>query len=222
MALRLDAAGTIICQTSVTEQGQGAEAVTAQVVATALGVQLADIRVMSGDTDVTPYGGGTWASRAAGIGGEAAWQAGKQLRLNILEVAASILQTRAQALDIRDGRIVDADTLTERLTLAELARITYFRAGHPAARVPGRTDGGPALRAPQTIRSPSPTASRPVTWNSIPIPATIRLLGHWVVEDCGNDPEPPDWSTNRCAAASCKAWAPPCSSTAATTNEARC
>ena len=113
VSLRLDAAGTITCQTSVTEQGQGAEAVTAQVVATALGVKLADVRVMSGDTDVTPYGGGTWASRAAGIGGEAAWQAGKQLRLNILAAAASILQAQPEALDIRDSLVVDAATGTD-------------------------------------------------------------------------------------------------------------
>ena len=38
-----------------------------------------NVRVITGDTDNTPYGGGTWASRAAGIGGEAAWQAGKAL-----------------------------------------------------------------------------------------------------------------------------------------------
>ena len=38
-------------------------------------------------TDHTPYGGGTWASRAAGIGGEAAWQAGKALRANVLAAA---------------------------------------------------------------------------------------------------------------------------------------
>jgi carbon-monoxide dehydrogenase large subunit len=184
VALRLDAAGTIVCQTSVTEQGQGAEAVTAQVVATALGVQLADVRVMSGDTDVTPYGGGTWASRAAGIGGEAAWQAGKQLRLNILEVAASILQTRTTALDIRDGRIVDADTATERLTLAELARITYFR---PDTLPPGFQAELMAVRhyVPRGYPFAFTNGIQASYLEVDPDTGTIRLLGHWVVEDCG-------------------------------------
>jgi CO/xanthine dehydrogenase Mo-binding subunit len=90
--VRLDATGAVICHTGVTEQGQGAEAVIAQVVATAFGVPIERVRVITGDTDNTPYGGGTWASRAAGIGGEAAWQAGKALRANVLAVAASILQ----------------------------------------------------------------------------------------------------------------------------------
>ena len=60
------------------------------------GVPIERVRVVTGDTDNTPYGGGTWASRAAGIGGEAAWQAGKVLRANILAVAASILQAKPE------------------------------------------------------------------------------------------------------------------------------
>ena len=71
--------------------------------------------MITGDTDNTPYGGGTWASRAAGIGGEAAWQAGKALRGNVLAAAASILQADPKALDIRGGVVVDADTGRERM-----------------------------------------------------------------------------------------------------------
>ena len=84
VTIKLDAQGAIVCQTGVTEQGQGAEAVIAQVAASAFGVPIERVRVITGDTDNTPYGGGTWASRAAGIGGEAAWQAGKALRGNVL------------------------------------------------------------------------------------------------------------------------------------------
>ena len=71
--VRLDATGAVFCHSGVTEQGQGAEAVLAQCVATSFGVPIERVRVITGDTDNTPYGGGTWASRAAGIGGEAAW-----------------------------------------------------------------------------------------------------------------------------------------------------
>ena len=78
--VKLDATGAIFIHSGVTEQGQGAESVLAQCVATSFGVPIERVRVITGDTDNTPYGGGTWASRAAGIGGEAAWQAGKALR----------------------------------------------------------------------------------------------------------------------------------------------
>ncbi len=106
--LRLDATGAVFCHSGVTEQGQGAESVLAQCVATSFGVPIERVRVVTGDTDNTPYGGGTWASRAAGIGGEAAWQAGKALRDNVLAAAASILQADPKALDIRAGVVVDA------------------------------------------------------------------------------------------------------------------
>ena len=78
--MKLDAQGNVVLHTGVSEQGQGAEAVMAQVAASSFGVAVDRVRVIMGDTDNTPYGGGTWASRAAGIGGEAAWQAGTALR----------------------------------------------------------------------------------------------------------------------------------------------
>src|SRR5439155_23803723 len=124
---RLDATGALICHSGVSEQGQGAEAVLAQVVATAFGVAIERVRIVTGDTDHTPYGGGTWASRAAGIGGEAAWQGGKALRQNVLAVAGSILQAEPKTLDIRNGIVVDAGSGRERIELSEVARIAYFR-----------------------------------------------------------------------------------------------
>src|SRR5436309_51260 len=68
VAVRMDATGAIICHTSITEQGQGSEALTAQIVASVLGVSMARVRVILGDTDNTPYGGGTWASSRSGAG----------------------------------------------------------------------------------------------------------------------------------------------------------
>src|SRR4051812_35611980 len=182
--VRLDATGTVVCQTSVTEQGQGTEAIIAQVVATSFGVPLERVRVILGDTDVTPYGGGTWASRAAGIGGEAALQAGKALRENVVAVAGAILQAAPKSLDIRDGAIVDADTGRERMPLEELARIAYFR-----------PDTLPAGVQPEFV------VTRHYVPKKFPFAFTngvqasylevdvetgfVRLLRHWVVEDCG-------------------------------------
>ncbi|MGA8955367.1 MAG: xanthine dehydrogenase family protein molybdopterin-binding subunit, partial [Pseudolabrys sp.] len=55
--VKLDAQGAIIVHTGITEQGQGAEAVVAQCVASSFGVPLEKVRVITGDTDNTPYGG---------------------------------------------------------------------------------------------------------------------------------------------------------------------
>src|SRR6476469_100524 len=125
--IKLDAQGNISVHSGVSEQGQGADAVMAQVAASAFGVPIERVRVVTGDTDNVPYGGGTWASRATGIGGEAAWQAGKALRANVLAAAGSILQADPRTLDIANGIIVDADTGRERIGLDEVARIAYFR-----------------------------------------------------------------------------------------------
>lgn len=125
--VRLDAKGNAIVEIGISEQGQGSETVIAQCVASALGVSLDRIKVIMGDTDVTPYGGGTWGSRATGIGGEAATQASKGLRQNILDVAGILVQSDPSTLDIRDNEIVDSATGTVRIALSEIGRVCYFR-----------------------------------------------------------------------------------------------
>jgi carbon-monoxide dehydrogenase large subunit len=184
VTIRLDAQGAIICQTGVTEQGQGAEAVIAQVAASSFGVPIERVRVITGDTDNTPYGGGTWASRAAGIGGEAAWQAGKALRANVLACAASILQAKPEGLDIRNGAIVDSGTGTERLPLHELARIAYFR---PDTLPPGFQAELMATRHYVPRAWPFAfTNGIQASYLEVDIDSGfITLLKHWCVEDCG-------------------------------------
>jgi carbon-monoxide dehydrogenase large subunit len=182
--LKLDAQGAVICHSGVTEQGQGAEAVLAQVVATSFGVSIDRVRVVTGDTDNTPYGGGTWASRAAGIGGEAAWQAGKALRANVLAVAASILQADPKALDIRNGLIVDADSGRERIGLDEVARIAYFR---PDTLPPGFQAELIATRhyVPQAWPFAFTNGVQASYLEVDPDTGFVTLLRHWCVEDCG-------------------------------------
>ena len=182
--VKLDAQGAIIVHTGVTEQGQGAEAVVAQCVASSFGVPIEKVRVVTGDTDNTPYGGGTWASRAAGIGGEAAWQAGKALRANVVAVAAAMLQAKPDDLDIRNGIVVDKDKGTERLPLDELARVAYFR---PDTLPPG-------FQAELMVtRHYVPRAWPFAFTNGIQASylevdvdtGFVKLLKHWCVEDCG-------------------------------------
>src|SRR5690349_5831170 len=125
--LRLEPTGMLTVMCSVTEQGQGTEAIFAQIAASAVGLTLDKVRCMTGDTGVTPYGGGTWASRGAGIGGEAVLQAGRALRSNILDVAAALLKTDKAELDIAGNAVVNRLTQEKKLDLAELGRVAYFR-----------------------------------------------------------------------------------------------
>jgi carbon-monoxide dehydrogenase large subunit len=182
--LRLDPTGMVTVLSGVTEQGQGTEAILAQIAATAVGVPIEQVRVVTGDTGVTPYGGGTWASRGAGIGGEAVVQAGKVLRGNILEVAATILKESAEMLDVSAGNVIDVRTREPKLALSELGRIAYFRPDtlpmgfqpelmvtrHYAPREYGFafTNGMQASHVEVDVDT-----------------GFVKLLKHWCVEDCG-------------------------------------
>jgi carbon-monoxide dehydrogenase large subunit len=184
VALRLDAQGAVICHTSITEQGQGSESLTAQIVGSVLGVSMERVRVILGDTDNTPYGGGTWASRGAGIGGEAALQATKILRKNILNVAAAILQSTAAELDIANNAVVNAGDGAPRIELEELARIVYFR---PDTLPPGIQPELMATRHFVPREYPFAfTNGVQASWLEVDTETGfIKLLKHWVVEDCG-------------------------------------
>jgi carbon-monoxide dehydrogenase large subunit len=184
VAVRLDAQGSVVCQTSITEQGQGSESLTAQVVGSVLGVSMDRVRVILGDTDNTPYGGGTWASRGAGIGGEAALQAAKVLRKNILDVAAAILQSSPAELDIANNVVVNASDGSPRIELRELARIVYFR---PDTLPPGIQPELMATRHFVPREYPFAfTNGVQASWLEVDTDTGfVKLLRHWVVEDCG-------------------------------------
>ncbi|MFZ0764528.1 xanthine dehydrogenase family protein molybdopterin-binding subunit [Bradyrhizobium sp.] len=184
VAVRLDAQGAVICQTSITEQGQGSESLTAQIVGSVVGVSMERVRVILGDTDQTPYGGGTWASRGAGIGGEAALQAAKILRRNILDVAAAILQSTPAELDIANDAVVNATDRTPRIELRELARIVYFR---PDTLPPGIQPELMATRHYVPRQYPFAfTNGVQASWLEVDTDTGfVKLLRHWVVEDCG-------------------------------------
>jgi carbon-monoxide dehydrogenase large subunit len=182
--LRLDPAGGVTLMASVGEQGQGAEGIFRQVAADAVGVDLEAVRVITGDTDVTPYGGGTWASRGAGIGGEAVLLAGQALRANILKLAAAMLKRDAGGLTVRRGQVVDAQTHEKLLPFAELGRVAYYR-----------SDTLPRDFTPELM------VTRHYAQRDYPFIFTngvqasyvevdtdtgfVRLLKHWAVEDCG-------------------------------------
>ena len=181
---RLDSSGSLVVHTSITEQGQGTDAIVAQIAASAFGTSPDKVKVVTGDTDHVPTGGGTWGSRGAGIGGEAVLQVSKVLRQNIKEIAGQLLQADPATLDIQKGMIVDLGTENERMGLDELARISYFR-----------SDLIPKGFQPELMatRHFVPREYNIAFTNGIqacyvevdPEIGFVKILKHWVVEDCG-------------------------------------
>jgi carbon-monoxide dehydrogenase large subunit len=182
--IRLEPGGTITCLTGVTEQGQGTEAMIAQIAATAVGVPLDKVRVITGDTHVTPYGGGTWASRGTGIAGEATLQAAGALRRAILDVAGILLQAEPAALEVADGRIVDRVGGAARMSVEEVARVAYFRGD----TLP-KTFQAELVQTRHFFTKQYPfafTNGVQASWLEVDVDTGfVTLLRHWVVEDCG-------------------------------------
>ncbi|MEJ6631532.1 MAG: molybdopterin-dependent oxidoreductase, partial [Burkholderiaceae bacterium] len=182
--LRLDPGGMLNVLVSVTEQGQGTEAVFAQIAATMVGVSLENVRVITGDTAVTPYGGGTWASRGAGIGGEAVLQAAKALKVNILAVAAAVLEMDAAQLDVSGNAVVDKLTGVLRMPLSEVGRVAYFRPD----TLPMDFQSELTVTRHYTPREYGFTFTNGIQASYVEVdPETgfVKLLKHWCVEDCG-------------------------------------
>ena len=181
--VRMEPSGSIVVSNGTGEQGQGTDTVYAQVAADAVGVHLSNVRVTGVDTDTTPYGGGTWASRGAGVGGEATWQAGRALRSNILALAAVVLGKPVDELDIRDGKVcqvLSGEVLTD---LAELGRVAYFR-----------PDTLGSFQAELSVTRHYVPKAYPFTFTNGAMACHlevdvetgfVKLLKFWVVEDCG-------------------------------------
>lgn len=182
--LRLDPAGMVNVLVSVTEQGQGTEAIFAQIAASAVGVTMDRVRVITGDTAVTPYGGGTWASRGAGIGGEAVLQAGKVLKSHILDVAAAILQADKATLDVQGNDVVDKLTGKVHMPLQEVGRVAYFRPD----TLPMDFQSELTVTRHYTPREYGFTFTNGIQASYVEVDIEtgfVKLLKHWCIEDCG-------------------------------------
>ncbi len=182
--VRMDPDGSVVVMSGVTEQGQGTEGILRQIVAHGVGVPLERVKVITGDTQTTPYGGGTWACRGAGIGGEAALQSAIALKQQILVVAGAMLQAAPETLDIRMGQVMESDTGRERMPLGELGRIVYFRGDTLPKDLPREL-----VQTRHFITKDYPfafTNGIQACWVEVDISTgMVKLLEHWCVEDCG-------------------------------------
>ncbi len=101
--VRLDTSGTVTVLTGVTSPGTGSETGIGKLVADQLGLMPGMVRVVQGDTDRTPYGSGSFSSRAILAGGSAAWLAAGDLRDQLNEAAAALLGAEPDEIDAAAG-----------------------------------------------------------------------------------------------------------------------
>jgi carbon-monoxide dehydrogenase large subunit len=102
--LRVHPTGKAVLKLGVKSQGQGHETTFAQIVAEELGIPAEDVEVQEGDTDNTPYGLGTYASRSTPTAGAATAVIARKLRAKAQALAAHLLECSEDDLEWSAGR----------------------------------------------------------------------------------------------------------------------
>jgi aerobic carbon-monoxide dehydrogenase large subunit len=123
--LRVHPTGKAILKLGVKSQGQGHETTFAQIVAEELGIPYEDIEVQEGDTDNTPYGLGTYASRSTPVAGAATAVISRKLRDKARTIAAHLLEASEDDLEWDKGRFSVKGAPDRAKTIQEIAFAAY-------------------------------------------------------------------------------------------------
>jgi carbon-monoxide dehydrogenase large subunit len=124
--VRMDSTGRFTVMTGQIAMGQGIETALSQVAASAFGVPIDDVTVVSGDTSTTPFTGyGTAASRAAALGGAALLGAAERLTEKIKRIAAYKLEAAPEDLELRDRKVMVRGAPDNALSLADIGYAAY-------------------------------------------------------------------------------------------------
>ncbi len=103
--LKVDRSGEVTIFSGTADVGQGSQHMLAVLVAERLGIDIADVRVIEGDTSLTPVDLGSYSSRVTFMAGNAAIEAADHVRAQLFEAVAKKLGCAPEALGARDGRV---------------------------------------------------------------------------------------------------------------------
>ena len=123
--LRVHPTGKAILKLGVKSQGQGHETTFAQIVTEELGIPAADVEVQEGDTDNTPYGLGTYASRSTPVGGAATAMVSRKLRDKAKKIAAHLLEASDADIEFDQGKFFVRGSPSKSKTIQDVAFAAY-------------------------------------------------------------------------------------------------
>jgi carbon-monoxide dehydrogenase large subunit len=179
---RLTPDGGLELRVGVQSHGQGMETTLAQVGHEILGVPIERIRVIHGDTALTPYSTGTWGSRCMVMAGGAVAESCRELGERVLRIGAHLLQVPADQVRLAEGCVVSS---TASVTVTEVARTWYLR---PQDLPQDASPGGLEVTGGYKTQRDSGTfsyACHAVVVSVDPDLGEIRLLDYVIVEDGG-------------------------------------
>ncbi len=132
----VDATGAVRAALGTHSHGQGHATTFAQILASRLGVPLARIRIVEGDTAAVPYGTGTFGSRSLAVGGSALHAATAKVIDKGRRIAAHRLEAAEADVAFADGRYAVAGT-DRAITFGEVARAAHTAHDLPSGVEPG-------------------------------------------------------------------------------------
>ena len=135
--IAMDPSGFVEARIGASPHGQGLRTTLAQIIADELGVAPDRVKVVHGDTDRTPYGFGTFASRSLVISGGASLMAARKVRAKLIKIASHLLEAAESDIVLEEGEA--RVTGTDRTVAIEmLARAAY----HQTHRFKGEIEPG--------------------------------------------------------------------------------
>lgn len=178
--VRVEPSGTVTVSTGISPHGQGEETTFAQIVADELGVAIADIAVVHGDTARTPPGIGTFGSRGLVVGGSALVRALDVVKEKARRIAAHLLEAAPEDIEFRDGEFGVTGTTDRAVTLVEIAAAAYGQ------RLPADITSG--LESVEFFRPGLPAFSFSADICVVevePETGVVKLRDYFAVDDCG-------------------------------------
>ena len=180
--IRVDISGKVQVLTGANSQGHSIETTLAQVAAEHLGVDVGDITVIHGDTEVSPVGATTGGSRNAVFGGGAVRQTALEMRARVLQIASHAMEAAVEDLDIEHGVISVRGTPTATKTLADIAQLAYLR----PRELPEGVDPGLEIATRFTTIGPTFSNAAHICTCEVDVnTGLVTLLRYVVSEDCG-------------------------------------
>ena len=185
--IKLDRGGGVTVFCGSTDIGQGSDSILAYATAEEFGIDPADIRVVTADTDLTPVDLGSYSSRVTVMTGNATIEACGKLKKTLLEVASEVLEVPADDLEFADGR-VRSQSLPERgISFVECVQKTEAKFGTLGATGSYRPPKHPAnYKGSGCGPTPAFTFSTAIVeLHCDPETGEIKIDKVWIAHDCG-------------------------------------
>lgn len=139
--MRVEPDGSVIFSIGTQDNGQGHQTAYGQIIADRLGIDIARVRVIQGDTDLVPTGMGTGGSRSLPVGGVSCDLAAGDLIEKGKRIAAEVLEAAVEDIEFAEGAFAIAGT-DRAASLADIARAAADPANLPQGDEPGLTGEG--------------------------------------------------------------------------------